>query len=172
VTLVKELSFILGIANAKDDLKLGGKKDSTYVANCFLPWCKKVDPQNILLDCVFFDGEGDVQNVGHILAVRNPNIAVLHGAEHVVSSFCKDVTKLTPIHIVVLKYRFMYHVFGSGSMHQEPCNVFTKCAKEFNHGCKIGLLHPVDTQMARYFITLHHFLHLQKPLQSAQVSYE
>jgi hypothetical protein len=96
VTLVKELSFILGIANAKDDLQLGGKKDSTYVANCFLPGCKTLDPQNKLLDCVFFDGMGDVQKVGHILADRNPCKFVLHGVEHVVVLFCKYVAKLTP----------------------------------------------------------------------------
>jgi hypothetical protein len=52
--------------------------------------------------------------------------------------------KLTPIHIVVLNYRFLYQVFGSGSMHQ-PYTVFTKYAKEFNHGHKIILLHPMDT---------------------------
>jgi hypothetical protein len=54
-----------------------------------------------------------------------------------VSLFCKDVAKLTPINIVVLKYKFLHHVFGSGSMYI-PYTVFMRCAKEFYHGCKIG----------------------------------
>jgi hypothetical protein len=83
------------------------------------------------------------------------------------SLFRKDEAKLTPIYIVVLKYR----VFGSGSMHC-PYAVFTKCAKDFNHGHKIGLLQPANTRMVGYFIALHHLLHLQKPLQSAQASCE
>lgn len=168
---VKEPSIVLEIADATDHLKEGGKKDSSYVAGCFIPWCRRLDPDNKFLDCVFFDGAGDVQKAGKLLAARNPRIAVLHGAEHVVSLFCKDVAKLTPIHIVVLKYRFLYRVFGSGSMHR-PYAVFQKAAKEFNHGRKIGLLKPADTRMAGYFIALHRLLRLQKPLQSAQASFE
>jgi hypothetical protein len=60
---------------------------------------------------------GDVQKTGNILGAENPHIAVLYDAEHVMSLFCKDVVKLTPIHIVVLKYQFLYWVFGSRSMH-------------------------------------------------------
>ena len=89
---------------------------------------QKLDPQNTLLDCVFFDGAGDVPKAGRILAAINPRITVLHGAEHVVSLFCKDVAKLTPIKVVILKYKFLYRVFGSGSMHR-PYAVFSKCAK-------------------------------------------
>ena len=168
---VHEPCIVLEIADATDHLKEGGKKDSTYVAKQFLPWMKKLDPQNTMLDCVFFDGAGDVQKAGRILAAINPRITVLHGAEHVVSLFCKDVAQLTPIKIVILKYKFLYRVFGSGSMHR-PYAVFTKCAKEFNKGRKIGLLRPADTRMAGYFIALHRLLRLQKPLEAAQASIE
>ncbi len=168
---VNEPCIVLEIADATDHLKGGGKKDSTYVAKQFLPWMRKLDPQNTLLDCVFFDGAGDVQKAGRILAAVNPRITVLHGAEHVVSLFCKDVAKLTPIKVVILKYKFLYRVFGSGSMHR-PYAVFIKCAKEFNKGRKIGLLRPADTRMAGYFIALHRLLRLQKPLEAAQASIE
>ena len=56
-------------------------------------------------------------------------------------------------------------------MHR-PYAVFTKCAKEFNKGRKIGLLRPADTRMAGYFIALHRLLRLQKPLEAAQASHE
>ena len=168
---VHEPSIVLEIADATDHLKCGGKKDSAYVAKQFLPWMKKLDPQDKMLDCVFFDGAGDVQKAGRILAAINPRITVLHGAEHVVSLFCKDVAKLTPIKVVILKYKFLYRVFGSGSMHR-PYAVFSKCAKEFNQGRKIGLLRPADTRMAGYFIALHRLLRLQKPLEAAQASHE
>jgi hypothetical protein len=168
---VNEPCIVLEIADATDHLKCGGKKDSAYVAKQFLPWMTKLDPQNTLLDCVFFDGAGDVQKAGRILAAINPRITVLHGAEHVVSLFCKDVAKLTPIKVVILKYKFLYRVFGSGSMHR-PYAVFTKCAKEFNKGRKIGLLRPADTRMAGYFIALHRLLRLQKPLEAAHLSHE
>lgn len=168
---VKEPIIVLEIADATDHLKKGLKKDSSYVAERFIPWCTKLDPDNKYLDCVFFDGAADVQKAGKILAGRNPRIAVLHGAEHVVSLFCKDVAKLIPIHIVVLKYRFLYRVFGSGSMHR-PYALFIKCAKEFNDGRKIGLLRPADTRMAGYFIALHRLLRLKKALQSTQASFE
>ena len=105
---VNEPCIVLEIADATDHLKNGGKKDSTYVAKQFLPWMLKLDPQNTLLDCVFFDGAGDVQKAGRILAATNPRITVLHGAEHVVSLFCKDVAKLTPIKVVILKYKFLH----------------------------------------------------------------
>ena len=62
---------------------------------------QKLDPQNTMLDCVFFDGAGDVQKAGRILAAINPRITVLHGAEHVVSLFCKDAAQLTPIKVVI-----------------------------------------------------------------------
>ena len=101
---VNEPCIVLEIADATDRLKGGGKKDSTYVAQQFLPWMQKLDPQNTLLDCVFFDGAGDVQKAGRILAAINPRITVLHGAEHVVSLFCKDVAKLTPIKVVILVF--------------------------------------------------------------------
>jgi hypothetical protein len=62
-------------------------------------------------------------------SAKLPHIAVLHGTEHIVLLFCKDTAKLTPVHIVVLKSRFVNHMFYSGSMHQ-PCTLFTKCAKK------------------------------------------
>jgi hypothetical protein len=114
---MKEPSEVLEITDATSHLEKGVKKDSSYVAAKFMPWMKKLDPEDTFLDCVFFDGAGDVQKAGSIMAAKNLRVAVLHGAEHVVALFCKDVANLTPINIVILKYRFQYHVFGSGSMH-------------------------------------------------------
>jgi hypothetical protein len=163
---VNEPCVVLEIADATNHLKFGGKKDSAYVAKQFLPWMMKLDPQNKLLDCVFFDGAGDVQKAGRILAAINPRITVLHGAEHVVLLFCKG--KAHSYKSGNLKYKFLYRVFGSGLMHQ-PYAVFTK---EFNKRRKIGLLCPADTRMAGYFIALHRLLRLQKPLEAAHLSHE
>jgi hypothetical protein len=40
---------------------------------------------------VLFDGASNVQKVGWILAVKYPCITIVHGAEHVMSLFFKDV---------------------------------------------------------------------------------
>jgi hypothetical protein len=112
-----------------------------------------------------------------LLAAHNPRIAVLHGVEHVVSLFCKDVAKLTPIHIVVLKDTvFLYQSFGSGSMHnQGPYAVFTKHVSksliiDIRLAYSIRQIHIWwDTIL---YIALYHLLWLQKSLQSAPASFE
>jgi hypothetical protein len=50
----------------------GRKKESSYVTKRFIPWFTKLDPDNKLLDCIFFDGAGDVQKAGIVLAARRP----------------------------------------------------------------------------------------------------
>jgi hypothetical protein len=73
---VKEPSIVLEITDATSHLETGEKKDASYGAEQFIPWMKKLDPENKFLDCVFFDGAGDVQKAGKILAAKNPRIAV------------------------------------------------------------------------------------------------
>ena len=67
-------------------------KDAEYVAELFIPHIDEIDPEQCLVDTVFFDGAANVQKAGHILAATYPRIYVLLGAEHVVSLF-SDLAK-------------------------------------------------------------------------------
>jgi hypothetical protein len=95
-----------------------------------------------------------MSRAGEILQVEFPRITVLHGAEHVVSLFFKDVATLSPVHHQIIRHRYIYRVFGSGSMHS-PFALFRRHAKSFNRGGTIGLLRAADTRMAGYFMAMH-----------------
>jgi hypothetical protein len=46
---------------------------------------------------VLFDGANDVQNAGKLVSITYPRITVVHGAEHVVSLFFKDIFTKMPV---------------------------------------------------------------------------
>jgi hypothetical protein len=57
----------------------GGKKNVGFIAGLFLPHMKIIDPDEQLIDCVFFDGASHVQKAGNIMQVHYPRVMVLHG---------------------------------------------------------------------------------------------
>ena len=74
---------------------LGGKKEVTYIANKFLPHLKKLDPVKTQMDIIFCDGAASVQKARQILAVRYPQVTVLHDViEHCISLFFSDVGRI------------------------------------------------------------------------------
>ena len=162
---VHNTAAILEIVDATVHLAAGGKKDARYIAKCFLPHLLKLDPDNTIIDCVLFDGAANVQKGGQVLAGHNPRISVLKGVEHVLALFCKDVSKVWPINILIRKYRILYHIFGSGS-HHGPYAYFQETAKDYNNGRAIGLIKPADTQMAGYYIAFHRLCRLKEPMIS------
>ena len=82
-------SAILDIVDATEHMSNGFIKDAQYVAELFIPHIEAIDPDQCLVDTVFFDGAANVQKAGQILAATYPRISVLHGAEHVVSLFSR-----------------------------------------------------------------------------------
>jgi hypothetical protein len=57
---------------------------------------QKTDHQGIV-DLVLFDGARNVQIVGKIVSITYPRITIVHGAEHVVSLFFKDIFTKMPV---------------------------------------------------------------------------
>ena len=84
---VHERSAVLDIVDTTEHLGNGGTKNAEYIAELFVPHINEIDPKQIFVDTVFFDGASNVQKAGRILAEKFPSITVLHGAEHVVSLF-------------------------------------------------------------------------------------
>ena len=77
----------------------GHKKDAPYIANIFLRHIKTHNPRKNLTDLLFFDGARNVQKAGKIIEAKCPGATCLHGAEHSVSLFFSDITKITTIKV-------------------------------------------------------------------------
>ena len=148
----EETSACLEIVDCTGHLNSGGKKDAEYLSRTLCqPLIEKVDPGGKHIDLIVFDGASNVQKAGEVIEALYPRCSVIQGAEHVVSLFFKDVSKLAEIKTLIVLYRKCYAVFGSGSMHSAYA-LFCKQARAFNSGKKIGLIRAADTRMAGYFI--------------------
>jgi hypothetical protein len=92
---------LLDIVDCTSEMAKGGKKDAKYIAGLLKPiisWIEQTkDPNNQktdhrgVVDLVLFDGAGNVQNARKLVSIISPPITVVHGAEHVVSLFFKDI---------------------------------------------------------------------------------
>ena len=74
----------------------------------------------------------------------------MHGAEHVISLFFKDVAKLRPLQRLIKISWWLYNLFGSGTR-QGPHALFMKVLQEY-HGRRMVLLRPAKTRMVSLFI--------------------
>ena len=119
---------VLEIVNCSVHLQTGGKKDASYIAKLFRPHLAELDLHKTCVDLVYFDGASNVQKAGAILSAHYPRISCLHGAEHVVSLFFSDISKLPAVNTFIRFYRRIYKWFGSGS-HHAPYAIFK------NHVC-------------------------------------
>ena len=61
---------VMDIVDCTGHLEKGGKKDAKYIATCFEPHMKELDPEESKMDCVFFDGASNVQKAGRLLEAK------------------------------------------------------------------------------------------------------
>lgn len=162
---------ILDIIDCTDHMEAGGKKDARYIAEIFQEHIDMLDPRGTHLNAVLFDGASNVQKAGRVIEARYPQVSVLHGIEHVVSLFFSDVCRLPFVKFLILNYRRVYRVFGSGAMHG-PYAMFQKHSQTFNGGVKIGLVRAADTRMAGFFYAFHRMLRLKPALEATVASVE
>lgn len=147
-----------------DHLVEGGKKNATFIAGLFDPWVVKLDPLSTRVDCVFFDGASNVQKAGRILEAKYPRIHVHNCAAHSVSLFFSDLcNKLWQVRLLLVNYRRLYRLFGSGAMHA-PYALFMNQSKQFNSGRKVGLIRAAGTRMAGHSYAQLRMLRLREPL--------
>ena len=89
------------------EMAKGGKKDAKYIAGLLKPIISRIeetkDPNNQktvhrgVVDLLLFDGVSNVQNAPKLASITYPCITVVHGAEHVVSLFFKDIFTKMPV---------------------------------------------------------------------------
>jgi hypothetical protein len=97
---------LLDIVDFTSEMAKGGKKDAKYIAGLLKPIISRTeqtkDPNNQktdqqgVVDLVLFDGASNVQNAGKLVSITYPLITVVHGAQHVVSLFFKDIFTKMP----------------------------------------------------------------------------
>ncbi len=98
---------LLDIADCTSEMAKGGEKDAKYIAGLLKPIRsqieqtknainQKTDHQGVV-NLVLFDGASNVQNAGKLVSITYPRITVVHGAEHVVSLFFKDIFTKMPV---------------------------------------------------------------------------
>jgi hypothetical protein len=144
---------VLDIIDATSYIDNGGKKDAEYIASLFQPYIEmfEIESPNSV-DYLSFDGAGNVQLAGKILAAKYPRIIVTHGAEHVISLFFQDCFKLPLLSTLHKLERKIYAFFGSGARHG-PYAMFQKnCRLLYKQ--VIGLFRPSGTRMAGNAIAL------------------
>ena len=90
---------VLEIHDFTDHMASGHKKDSPYIVNIFLHHINTHDPIKNITDLLFFDGARNVQKAGKIIEATYPGTTCIHGAEHSVSLFFSDITKIPPIKV-------------------------------------------------------------------------
>jgi hypothetical protein len=76
------------------------------------------------------------------------------------SDICR---KLWQVRLLLVNYRRLYRLFGSGAMHS-PYALFINQTKQFNHGRKIGLIRAAGTRMAGHTYAQLRMLRLREPL--------
>jgi hypothetical protein len=156
----------LRIVDCSGHLEKDGRKDAVFISELFLPHINEMEknvPQ--CTDLVIFDGASNVQKAGALLEAKFPHLTVIHGAEHVISSFYHDIFKLPQFEMLKNINRLIYRYFGSGSMHS-PYAIFSKQTKDHNGGKSIGLIRAADTRMGGHVISMLRTLRLKDPLIS------
>jgi hypothetical protein len=112
-----------------------------------------------------------VQAAGACLELLFPRMSTIHGAEHVLSLFCKNLLEQTQIGHLVKIYQLLYRYFGSGSTHMSYA-IFRTQSAAHNNNQQIGLIQAAGTRMGGYFYAFYRLLRLKKALKQTILSQE
>ena len=117
-----------------------------------------------------FDGASNVQLRERILRVHYSKLTVMRGVEHKVSLFFNYISKIPILSQIILAYKVIYNIFGSGIYHK-PHSI-CKSKNQAFHNKNIGIFSGNDTRMAGYFMGMHRDLRMRKFIQSTTLSAE
>jgi hypothetical protein len=116
-----------------------------------------------------FDGASNVQNSGKLVSITYPRITVVHGAEHVVSLFFKDVFIKMPVFQCLSQFlKWCRNILGSD--HHGPHPIFKKHSIMHNNCIYIGFIKISKCCMARELIRLLRLLRLRDILRATIAS--
>lgn len=164
-------SAVLEIADATGHMAAGGKKDALYLAglvNKHIDYFESIKPG--ICDLLIYDGASNVQKSGKVTEAKYPRMTTVHGAEHVIALFFRDLFNLPEIAPLVDVHRLFCNGFG-GSRHK-PHAMFIKESMKHNGGRKVGLLRVSEVRMAGYAIAWLRNLRMKPVLQSVVMSPE
>jgi hypothetical protein len=131
----------------------GAEKDAKYIVGLLKPIISQIeqtkDPNNQktdhrgVVDLVLFDGASNVQNAGKLVSITYSRITVVHGAEHVVSLFFKDIFTKMPVFQCLSQFmKWCRNIFGS--TRHGPHAIFKKHSIMCNNCIFIGFLRLVN----------------------------
>ncbi len=130
---------------------------------------QKTDHRGVV-DLLLFDGASNVQNAAKLASITYPCIIVVHGAEHVVSLFFKDIFTKMPVFQYLSQFsKRCQNIFESSR--QGPHAIFKKHSIMHNH-IYIGFIKISECRMARELIGLLHLLRLKDILRATIASKE
>jgi hypothetical protein len=155
--------------------------DAKYIAGLLKPIVSQIeqtkDPNNQktdhqgVVDLVLFDGASNVQNAGKLVYITYPPITVVHGAEHVVSLFFKDIFTKMPLFQCLSQFsKLCRNIFGSTC--HGPHAIFKKHSIMHNNCIYIGFIKISKCRMARELIGLLCLLRLRDILRATMASKE
>jgi hypothetical protein len=115
---------LLDIVDCTSEMAKGGKKDAKYIVELLKPiisWIEETEDHNNqktdhrgVVDLVLFDGASNVKNAAKLASNTYPRITVVHGAEHVVSLFFKDIFTKMPVFQCLSQFsKRCRNIFGS-----------------------------------------------------------
>jgi hypothetical protein len=139
---------LLNIVDCTSEMAKGGKKDVKYIPGLLKPIMSRIeetkDPNNQktdhqgVVDLLLFDGASNVQNAAKQVSITCPCITVVHGAEHVVSLFFKDIFTKMPVFQCLSQFsKRCRNIFGS--TRHGPHAIFKKHSIVYNNGIYIGV---------------------------------
>jgi hypothetical protein len=166
---------LLDIVDCTSEMAKGGKKDAKYIAGLLKPIISRIeetkDPNNQktdhrgVVDLLLFDGAGNVQNAAKLASITYPCITVVHGAEHVVSLFFKDIFTKMPVFQCLSQFsKRCRNIFGS--TRHGPHAIFKKHSIMHNNGIYIGFIKISECCMAVELIGLLRLLRLRNILRA------
>jgi hypothetical protein len=170
---------LLKIVDCTNEMASGGNKNAKYIAGLIKPiisriettkdpLCKRNGDHRGVVDLLLFDGASNVQKAAKLVSVEYPRITVIHGAEHVVSLFFKDVfTKVQVFKSLSLFSKRCRNVFGS--TRHGPHAIFKKQSMIHNKNIYIGFIKISECRMAGELIGLLRLLRL-RPILRATIS--
>jgi hypothetical protein len=158
-----------------------GKKDAKYIAGLLKPIISRIeekkDPNNKktdhrgVVDLLLFDGASNVQNAVKLASITYPCTTVVHGAEHVVSLFFKDIFTKMPVFQCLSQFsKRCRNIFGS--TRHGPHAIFNKHSIMSNNRIYIGFIKMSECRMAGELIGLLHLLRLRGILRVTIASKE